>query len=78
MFGGENQPGGYGIDLLTLTPEFISEIWAKMDFGVLDISHAKNAAKDLGITYPEYLARLTNRERVKNLTHIWKCRPNRK
>lgn len=69
LFGGENQPGGYGIDLLTLTPEFISEIWAKMDFGVLDISHAKNAAKDLGITYPEYLARLTNRERVKIL-HI--------
>lgn len=67
LFGGENQPGGFGIDLATLTPEFISEIWAKMDFGVLDIAHAKNAAKDLGISYDEYLARLSNRERVKIL-----------
>jgi len=66
-FGGENQPGGFGIDLATLTPEFISEIWAKMDFGVFDIAHAKNAAKDLKISYEEYLARLTNRERVKIL-----------
>lgn len=67
VFGGENQPGGFGIDLLTLTPEFISEIWAKMDFGVFDIAHAKNAAKDLGISYDTYLARLTNQERVKIL-----------
>lgn len=67
LFGGENQPGGFGIDLATLTPEFISEIWAKMDFGVFDIAHAKNAAKDLGISYDEYLARLSHRERVKIL-----------
>ena len=34
QFGGENQPGGFGIDKNTLTPEFISSIWSKMDFVV--------------------------------------------
>lgn len=68
-FGGENQPGGFGIDPITLTPEFISNIWQEMDFGVFDISHAKNAAKDMGISYNEYVQRLTSKDKVKIL-HI--------
>lgn len=69
QFGGENQPGGFGIDLKTLTPEFISNIWSKMDFGVFDIAHAKSASQDLGISYEEYLKRLLFVEQV-NILHI--------
>jgi len=69
QFGGENQPGGFGIDKNTLTPEFISSIWSKMDFGVFDIAHAKSASADLGISYEEYLNRLMFLEKV-NILHI--------
>lgn len=36
-----------------------------MDFGVFDIAHGKNSAQEEGISYEEYLKRLTNTERVK-------------
>ena len=39
----------------------------KADFGVYDISHAKLSAKDLGISYEEYVERLGNKEKVKIL-----------
>lgn len=67
--GIENIPGGFDFDQRTLMPEFVSDIWGKADFGVYDISHAKLAAKDLGISYEEYVERLGNKEKVKIL-HI--------
>ena len=68
-FGGENQPGGYGIPLEEISPETISYMWKILDFGVFDISHAKLASKDLNISYNEYLDLLTSKEKVKIL-HI--------
>lgn len=65
--GIENIPGGFDFDHRTLTPEFITEIWGKADFGVYDISHAKLSAKDLGISYEEFVERLGNKEKVKIL-----------
>ena len=65
QFGGENQPGGFQIDPETYTPEFLSQIWEKMDFGVFDIAHGKNSAQEEGISYEGYLKRLTNTQRVK-------------
>lgn len=67
--GIENIPGGFLFDKRTLTPEFLTNAWEKADFGVFDISHAKLAAKDLGITYDEYLKNLKYKEKVKIL-HI--------
>lgn len=69
LVGLENIPGGFEFDAQTITPEFITENWENADFGVFDISHAKLAAKDLGITYEEYLERLDNKDKVEIL-HI--------
>ena len=68
-FGGENQPGGFEIDKITISPEFISEIWDKMDFGVFDISHAKYSAKEMNISYMCFLKSLYNIEKVK-IIHV--------
>lgn len=68
-FGGENQPGGYGIPLAEISPETVSYMWKILDFGVFDISHAKLAANDLNISYNKYLDLLTNKDKVKIL-HI--------
>lgn len=65
--GIENIPGGFAFDKRTLAPEFITRTWEKADFGVFDISHAKLAAKDLGMTYKEYLKRIEYKEKVKIL-----------
>lgn len=67
--GLENIPGGFEFPKETLTPEFISKAWMNADFGVFDICHAKLAAKELGMSYQEYLERITNKEKVKVL-HI--------
>lgn len=67
--GLENIPGGFEFELETRTPEYISENWKKADFGVFDISHAKLSAKELNMTYEEYLNKLENKEKVKIL-HI--------
>ena len=69
FFGGENQPGGFGIDKITIAPVFVSKIWGKMDFGVFDISHAKYSAKELKMSYDCYLKSLYNTEKVK-IIHI--------
>lgn len=68
-FGGENQCGGYGLARDIISPETISNIWGILDFGVFDISHAKLASKDLGITYEDYINKLANKKKVKIL-HI--------
>lgn len=65
--GIENIPGGFSFDKRTLTPEFLSKAWEKADFGVFDITHAKLAAKDLAMTYEEYLKKLEYKEKVKIL-----------
>lgn len=65
--GLENIPGGFEFDKKTLTPQFISKSWEKADFGVFDISHAKVAAKDLEMTYQEYLEKIENKEKVQIL-----------
>lgn len=67
--GLENIPGGFEYDLKTIMPEYISNIWEKVDFGIFDIAHAKLAAKELNISYKEYLNRLNNKEKVEIL-HI--------
>lgn len=67
--GIENIPGGFEFDKETLSPEFISNSWKNVDFGVFDISHAKLAAKTLNMTYDEYLEKISNKEKVKIL-HI--------
>lgn len=65
--GVENIPSGFEFDKKTLTPEFITETWKKVDFGVFDISHAKLAARELDMTYQEYLEKIGNKEKVKIL-----------
>lgn len=65
--GVENIPGGFDYDKQTITPEFISKSWQKVDFGVFDISHAKMAAKDLKMSYEEYLEKIEHKEKVKIL-----------
>lgn len=67
--GIENIPGGFSFDKRTLTPEFITQTWQNADFGVFDISHAKLAARDIGITYKEFLENIKHKENVKIL-HI--------
>lgn len=67
--GIENVPGGFDFDIKTLTPEFISNTWQKVDFGVFDITHAKLSARVLDLSYEEYLKRIENKENVKIL-HI--------
>lgn len=67
--GIENIPGGFEFDKETITPTFISDVWKKADFGVFDISHAKLAAKDLNISYDEYLEKIENKDKVRIL-HI--------
>lgn len=65
--GLENIPGGFEFDIETIKPEFVSENWSKADFGVFDITHAKLSAKDLNMTYGEYLKKLKYKEKVKIL-----------
>lgn len=65
--GLENIPGGFQFDLETLTPEFISQNWEKVDFGVFDIAHAKLSAKELNMSYEEYLKEIKHKEYVKIL-----------
>lgn len=67
--GLENIPGGFNFDSYTLKPEFITNCWKEADFGVFDISHAKLAAKELNITYENYLTKIGNKDKVKIL-HI--------
>lgn len=67
--GGENQAGGYKLPLIEISPETVSKIWNKMDFGVLDISHAKLDSNDLNITFDSYLNRLRYTNKVK-IIHI--------
>lgn len=65
--GVENIPGGFDFDKETMTPNYISENWKKFDFGVFDISHAKLSAKQLNMSYDEYLKELKYKEKVKIL-----------
>ena len=67
--GLENIPGGFDFDVKTLMPEYVSENWEKSDFGVFDISHAKLAAKQLNMTFEEYLEQLENKDKVK-IIHV--------
>ena len=66
-FGLENIPGGFQFDLDTIKPEFVGDNWEKVDFGIFDIAHAKLSAKELKITYKEYIDRLKNKDKVKIL-----------
>lgn len=65
--GLENIPGGFQYDPEMLTPDFISENWKEVDFGVFDISHAKLAAEELGISYLAYMEKIAYRDHVKIL-----------
>lgn len=67
--GLENIPGGFAFDPNALSPDFISDNWKKSDFGVFDISHAKLSAKQLNMSYEDYLKKLNYKEKVKIL-HI--------
>ena len=67
--GVENIPGGFDFDIETIKPNYVSDCWRQADFGVFDISHAKLSAKQLKITYEEYLKMLKYKEKVKIL-HI--------
>lgn len=67
--GGEMKPGGFNYDPVTLTPEFISETWDNMDFGVFDIAHVELIAKDMGISYEEYKKRLTHTNKI-TIIHV--------
>lgn len=67
--GAENIPGAFEFDIKTLTPDFISDSWQKVDFGVFDIAHAKLAAKQLNISYEDYIKEIKFKEKVKIL-HI--------
>lgn len=70
--GGENQPGGRIYPQIFITPEFVGHAWEILDFGVFDVSHARLAAEELGITFEEYVERLKNRDKVK-IIHISGC-----
>lgn len=65
--GLENIPGGFDFDIKTITPDYIGYNWNKSDFGIFDIAHAKLAAKQLGISYEEYLRKIQNKGNVKIL-----------
>lgn len=62
--GGEMKPGGFQYDPITLTPEFISKTWEKLDFGVFDIAHVELIAEDMGISYEEYRKRLSHTNKI--------------
>lgn len=67
--GGENQAGGYKLPLTEISPDTVSTMWGKMDFGVFDISHAKLDSVDLNISYNDYIDKLNYIDKVKIL-HI--------
>lgn len=67
--GLENIPGGFDFDVKTLSPDEINKNWGKADFGVFDISHAKLAAKELNISFDEYIQKLEYKNKVK-IIHV--------
>ena len=67
--GGEMEPGEFKYDIKTLTPEFISEAWNTLDFGVFDIAHVELISESIGISYEEYKRRLKNTDKIK-LIHV--------